>query len=421
MRQCRKCGGEMADAYETCGTCGAPADALAAADQPPVLAAKAIVATNFRLQSPQKPVGVPRRFSIGTMMILVTAFILLFAVLKTLDTPPIVFAIVTIYVAGIAASQSLLFKGRRPRLASVVSGMSMIALFVVIVAVMEFRVYPRSLDVGAIVGFLFTMVIFPVVVGAPLSYAVGCFVASIFLVRREPDDAIPTLTSDPRKSEIPAYVEKMGDKAMDAGPNSGDETGDRPGPCGAPVDDVAPTSRPAEAPILATLVEEPIYQQPDGATKGPWGAPFGLKPKQPAVSVPRRFSVGTMMILVTAFAALLGVLKSFGVPPDVFAAVAAFIAGVGACQVVLFKGQDPRRASFYGGMITFGVLAVVTALVGWFALQSVELVIGSVVLGAVLTVILGGPLGYAAGCLIAAIFLVRKEPDDAESTPENGC
>ena len=30
----------------------------------------------------------------------------------------------------------------------------------------------------------------------------------------------------------------------------------------------------------------------------------------------------------------------------------------------------------------------------------------------------GGPLGYAAGCLVAAIFLVRKEPGDAEPPPE---
>ena len=30
----------------------------------------------------------------------------------------------------------------------------------------------------------------------------------------------------------------------------------------------------------------------------------------------------------------------------------------------------------------------------------------------------GGPLGYAVGCIVAAIFLVRKEPDDAEPAPE---
>jgi hypothetical protein len=420
MRLCRKCGGEMANSHETCGACGAPSDAFATADHSPTLATEAIVAAKLRLQSPQKPVGVPRRFSVGTMMILATAVILLFAVLKTLDTPPAVFAVVTLYVAGIAASQSLLFKGRRPRLASVVSGMSMIALFVVIVAVMEFRSYPRSFDAGAIVGFLFAMVIFPVVFGGPLSYVVGCFVASIFLVRRESDDAMPTSTSDPRKSEISAYVQKMGAKAMDPGPNSGNEMGERPDPSSDPRDDVRPTSRPAEGPILATVVEEPVYPLLDDAAKGPWAAPFGLKPSQPAVSVPRQFSVGTMMILVTAFAVLLGILRSFGVPPEVFATVAAFIAGVGACQVLLFKGQDPRRASFYGGIITMGVLAIVTALVAWFATQSVEYVIASVFWGAVLAVILGGPLGYAAGCLVAAIFLVRKEPSDAESMAEDG-
>jgi hypothetical protein len=298
--------------------------------------------------------------------------------------------------------------------------MSMIALFVVIVAVMEFRSNPRSFDAAAVVNFLFLMLVFSVVIGIPLSYVVGCFVASIYLVRRESDDAMPTLTSDPRKSEISAHVQKMGAKAMDPSPNSDHEMGERPDPSSDPLDHVRPMSRLAEAPILATVVEEPVCPLPDDAAKGPWGAPFGLKPSQPAVSVPRRFSVGTMMILVTAFAVLLGILKSFGVPPEVFAAVAAFIAGVGACQVLLFKGQDPRRASFYGGMITSGVLAVVTALVAWLQTASVEFVIGFLFGGALLAAILGGPLGYAAGCLIAAIFLVRKEPGDAESMPEDG-
>ncbi|MFZ1934655.1 MAG: hypothetical protein WCB27_23075 [Thermoguttaceae bacterium] len=189
------------------------------------------------------------------------------------------------------------------------------------------------------------------------------------------------------------------------------------GVCGTPIDNVEPTRRPAEVPIMATLVEEPSEPQPPVAERGPWGAPFGLKPSQPAVGVPRRFGVGTMMILVTAFAMLLGVLKSAGVDPLIFAAVAAFIAGVGACQVLMFKGQDPRRASFYGGIITFSVLAVVVALVVGH-LYGAKYAIRCAFLLGVLTFVAGGPLGYGAGCLVAAIFLVRKEPDDAEPPAE---
>ena len=187
--------------------------------------------------------------------------------------------------------------------------------------------------------------------------------------------------------------------------------------CGTPIDDVEPTRRPAEVPIMATLVAEPSEPQPPEEEKGPWGAPFGLKPSQPAVSVPRRFSVGTMMILVTAFALLLGILKTCGVPPVVFAAVAAFIAGVGACQVLLYKGEDPRKASFYGGIITFGVMAVVAALVVGH-LYGAKYAVTCACFLVALTFVAGGPLGYAAGCLVAAIFLVRKEPDDAEPPAE---
>jgi len=124
-----------------------------------------------------------------------------------------------------------------------------------------------------------------------------------------------------------------------------------------------------------------------------------------------------MMILVTAVPYCWGS-EELWRAPIVFAAVAAFIGGVGACQVLLFGGQDPRRASFFGGIVTFGVLAVVIGLVEGVLLHDIGLVFEIAFGGGALAVIFGGPLGYAAGCLIAAIFLVRKEPGDAEPPPE---
>ena len=180
--------------------------------------------------------------------------------------------------------------------------------------------------------------------------------------------------------------------------------------------EVDAASSSAEVPIMATLVEEPVQPELPPAPKGPWGAPFGLSPEQPAVCVPRRFSVGTMMILVTAFAVLLGILKIAGVDPIVLGVVPMFLAGVGACQVLMFEGKDPRQALFVGGMIVAGVLTVITAIaVGYLngPDAAAECVVGGIVLTA-----LGGPLGYAAGCVVAAIFLVRKEPDDPASPPD---
>ena len=175
--------------------------------------------------------------------------------------------------------------------------------------------------------------------------------------------------------------------------------------CGTAVAGVESAGCLPELPIMATLVESPLRP----------------KPLPAPVGVPRRFSIGTMMILTTAFAVLFGVLKTFGVPPIAFAAISIFIGGVGACQSLLFKGKRPRLASFVGGIIMFGLLAVVGLLVACFVdrpLLSLFYIMILMGVTTVLTAVIGGPLGYIVGCLVAAIFLVRKEPDDAEPTPE---
>jgi hypothetical protein len=190
MRQCPKCGGGLADSQWTCGICGAPLGDVAPADSPPELPALAAIGESpFRPKPRRAPVGVPRRFSIGTMMILVTAFAVLFAVLKTLRAPPAVFIVVTIFVGGIAACQSLLFKGKKPRLASFVGGMVIFGLFNLVAdgVVLFFR--GRFYGPASIANLLIGTAILTVVFGGPLGYIVGCFIASIFLVRKEPDDA----------------------------------------------------------------------------------------------------------------------------------------------------------------------------------------------------------------------------------------
>ena len=197
MRQCPKCGGEMADAHDTCGVCGTPIDAAEPSGSPaevPIMAT--LVESPFRRKSPKAPVGVPHRFSIGTMMILVTAFAVLFAVLKTLNVDPAAFAVISIFIGGIAACQSLLFKGKYPRSASVVGGIVILVLITLVgEAVWHFSnpdaFTPRYLE--RILGEVVQAAFF----GGPLGYIVGCFVASIFLVRKEPDDAEATPKNDP--------------------------------------------------------------------------------------------------------------------------------------------------------------------------------------------------------------------------------
>ncbi len=145
----------------------------------------------------------------------------------------------------------------------------------------------------------------------------------------------------------------------------------------------------------------------------PTHRPFRLSPEtRPQVGIPRRFGVGTMLILVTVFAVLFAIMKTFNTPPIVFGVIAVFFAGVGLCQILLFKGKDPRRASILGGIIMCGLFMVSAAIVVGVTYRNLGATLGTLVIGGMMSVIIGGPLGYLAGCLLAAVFLVRKEPDE---------
>ena len=168
-------------------------------------------------------------------------------------------------------------------------------------------------------------------------------------------------------------------------------------PPAPPVDEVVPAACPAEVPIMARLVETPVHPVSLATTKGPWGAPFGLKPSQPAVCVPRRFSVGTMMILVTALPMLLGILK---LPASIRSSLVPSPRSLAASERVkccCSRGPILRRASFFGGMITFGVLTIIAVPVTWFSSHSIEAAVGCVFWGGILTVITWRPAGLCRG------------------------
>jgi len=149
-------------------------------------------------------------------------------------------------------------------------------------------------------------------------------------------------------------------------------------------------------PLMATLVDKPSHR----------------RPPRPQVGVPRRFGIGTMMILATMFAVLCAFLKTIGTPPLDFGQIAAFFAGVALCQMLLFRGKDPRKASLIGGAITgvtvgsgFLLLAII------FGGRDEEAFIEAIP-AAVMLFLFGAPFGYLAGLLTAAVFLVWKERDD---------
>jgi len=77
----------------------------------------------------------------------------------------------------------------------------------------------------------------------------------------------------------------------------------------------------------------------------------GDKPR--AVGVPRRFAVGTALIIVTMYSVLFGWLKWLGVSPLVFTIVAVFVTCVAAARCSCFAAGDPATPRTWPGACCF--------------------------------------------------------------------
>jgi hypothetical protein len=135
-------------------------------------------------------------------------------------------------------------------------------------------------------------------------------------------------------------------------------------------------------------------------------------PSRPQVGVPRRFGIATILILMAVFAVLFGVLRMLDVPPAVFIGISVFVGGVAACQAILFKGKDPRAASMIAGAVIFYVIMLIVCLTNDFGPRDFTRDMTLSFRGTLITLVIGGFLGYLVGGLMAAVFLVRKEPED---------
>jgi putative acetyltransferase len=71
---------------------------------------------------PDQGVGVPRRFGMGILLVIAAFYAVLFGVLRGMGADPIVFVVIALFVTGVGTAQALLFKGKNPRLASILSG-----------------------------------------------------------------------------------------------------------------------------------------------------------------------------------------------------------------------------------------------------------------------------------------------------------
>jgi hypothetical protein len=172
--------------------------------------------------------------------------------------------------------------------------------------------------------------------------------------------------------------------------------------CGIALDD-------AEKPILIT--KKDILYRPSFIER-PRQAFFDSLPK--AVGVPRQFSVGTMMVFMTFFAVIFSIMTMLGAESPIFTGVTVFFVGVGAGQMFLFRGRDPRKSSLLSGVVMGIVSSILVAIMSWI-MHSEGKDDYQATVYCILFVIFGGPLGYLAGGLIAGIFLFREREKQAEA------
>lgn len=137
-----------------------------------------------------------RRFGIGKLMAITTLFAVLFGLMKWADFHPIVFAAVAVFVAGIGVAQALLFGGKDPRRASVLSGAFLFPLIwigsPVIMDWIQGGHYPWEVLNPYV---LVVSVIIGVFIGSGFGYMAGFLVACLFLWDardRDKEDDCPT-------------------------------------------------------------------------------------------------------------------------------------------------------------------------------------------------------------------------------------
>jgi hypothetical protein len=147
-------------------------------------------------------------------------------------------------------------------------------------------------------------------------------------------------------------------------------------------------------------------------------APANLEPLESPVSdvasVPRRFGVGVLMILMTAFAVLFAGMQTFGARPEVFIIVAVLFLAVTLGQILLFQGKKPRRASLLAGGVVFPLEVLGLALYALgqsregIDLNGLVTILGFTIPGLICTIPAGTLFGYLAGCVMASVFLFQE-------------
>jgi len=142
--------------------------------------------------------------------------------------------------------------------------------------------------------------------------------------------------------------------------------------------------------------------------------------------VPRRFGVGTLLIIVVVYAGLFGLLRILDADPVLFGMAAVLLIGAGAGQVFLFRGTRPREASCLVGACLCPLMMLAVFLgdhcLGLSHLNPAHSIVETspqLLSSLVYVAIAGAGLGWSAGSLTAGVFLLmdRIERGGADVSP----
>lgn len=121
--------------------------------------------------------SVPRRYDLATLFAVSLAYSLAFAVMRSCDFSATAFAVVAAFVTCVGLAQALLFRGRAPRAASVLVGMSFCPVGAVVVAVQG-----AGPNVERAIAEVIPLAIILLIPGAVTGYITGAAVGGVFLI-----------------------------------------------------------------------------------------------------------------------------------------------------------------------------------------------------------------------------------------------
>ena len=130
----------------------------------------------------QQEAGVPNRFGVGTLLIFSTMYAVLFALWRIVEGPPTFLVYVTIFFSAIGLGQMLLFKGRRPRKASVIVGACAYTCMFFGFIVYELLASGHYVSDADLLFGSCCWLLFCIPVGALLGYLAGMLIAAHFLL-----------------------------------------------------------------------------------------------------------------------------------------------------------------------------------------------------------------------------------------------